>query len=794
MNPTQQLATSDRPADRQKIHCLRELEQRVLWLSTWMIHNANHLRTKHDGLKVGGHQASSASSVTLMTALFFDALKAGDRIAVKPHASPVFHAIQYLLGHQTRERLEGFRAFGGAQSYPSRTKDFDDVDFSTGSEGLGAGITLFAALAQRYVRAKGMVPLEAPPGRMIAVMGDAEFDEGNVFEAMLEGWKHDVRDVWWVIDYNRQSLDRILEDDLCHRIEAVFRAVGWKVQILKYGRRLEEAFARPGGETLRKWLDACPNDVYSALVYARGEGWRKRLLQDIGHARGVSALLAGYDDTALARLMTDLGGHDMDSLSHAFNSVEDDRPRCFIAYTIKGYGLPFAGHKDNHAGLMSLQQIAELQRSMRVPEGSEWDPFAGLGEREDVVRRFVQGCALASQIRRTSEPPRVTLAGHIEPPPGKNMSTQEAFGRILTEISTAHPELAHHIVTLSPDVTVSTNLGGWVNRRGVFGHTARSDVFKDLGLGAVQRWLVSPDGQHIELGIAENNLFLALAALGLAAPLFGARLLPIGTIYDTFIPRGLDALNYGCYQDSRFIVVGTPSGITLAPEGGAHQAVTPPLIGIGQPNLTSFEPAYADETAAILEWALRRLQEEDGSSVYLRLSTRAFRQPDRQMTDDLRDAVIGGGYWLVPPPENAAIAIVCSGVVAAEVVEAHGAIRDEVPGLGVAVLTSVDRLHADWKAQRRSGRGQVRHHARVDELLEPLSPGAQIITVIDGHPLALSWLGSVRGQRVRPLGVTKFGQSGNIPDLYREYQIDSAAIIQSVAAACLDLAGWAGRE
>ena len=165
---------SGRPGlDPSRLACLRELEKKVLWLSSWTIHNANHLRPSRDGLKVGGHQASSASLATLMTALYFDVLRPEDRVAVKPHASPVYHAIQYLLGNQSREQLERFRALGGAQSYPSRTKDADDVDFSTGSVGLGVAMTSFAGLVQDYVRLKGLAPGDAPPGRMVALVGEA---------------------------------------------------------------------------------------------------------------------------------------------------------------------------------------------------------------------------------------------------------------------------------------------------------------------------------------------------------------------------------------------------------------------------------------------------------------------------------------------------------------------------------------------------------------------------------------------------------------------------------------------
>src|SRR6266540_4568743 len=149
------MAKPRKPAPADDIALLAALERKVLWLASWTIHNANHLRESTDGLKVGGHQASSASLAAIMTALYFHVLRPEDRVAVKPHASPVFHAIQYLLGAQSREKLEAFRGYGGAQSYPSRTKDIDDVDFSTGSVGLGVAQTLFASLVQDYVRAHG---------------------------------------------------------------------------------------------------------------------------------------------------------------------------------------------------------------------------------------------------------------------------------------------------------------------------------------------------------------------------------------------------------------------------------------------------------------------------------------------------------------------------------------------------------------------------------------------------------------------------------------------------------------
>jgi len=763
-----------------KLACLRALERKVLWLSTWMIHNANHLRPNRDGLKVGGHQASSASLATLMTALYFDVLRPQDRVAVKPHASPVFHAIQYLLGHQTRDKLERFRAFGGAQSYPSRTKDGETVDFSTGSVGLGVGMTLFTSIGQDYLRLKHLVPTEDPPGRMIALAGDAELDEGNIFEALLEGWKHDVRNLWWVIDYNRQSLDAVVSDRLFGRIDAMFEMMGWRVVTLKYGRLLEAAFARPDGHHLREWIDACPNSLYSALVYKGGEGWREHLHRDLNRYPGIRAILDDHDDQALQRLMTNLAGHDMESVLEAFHAVADDRPTCFIAYTIKGYGLPFAGHKDNHAGLMNRDQMALFQRSMGVAEGAEWDLFSGLDLPADRLSAFLERLPLAGSGRRWHDAPRIAVPPNLAIPRGSRLSTQEAFGRILGDIAATDTALADRIVTTSPDVTVSTNLGPWVNRRGIFDRAERADTFREEKVVSAQRWAMSPQGQHIELGIAESNLFLQLAALGLAAPLFGTRLLPIGTLYDPFIKRGLDVLNYACYQDARFILVATPSGITLAPEGGAHQSVGEPLIGLAQPGLVSFEPAFADELAILFRWALEEIQREAGESVYFRLSTRPIEQLGRPTTPDLAEAIIAGAYWLREPGPGAEFAIAYCGAVAPEALAAHQELADDIPEAGVLAITSPDRLHRDWRAAR--GRGEI---GVAEQLLAQLRPGAALVTVGDFHPATLSWLGAVAGNAIVPLGVDRIGQSGEIPDLYQAYRIDSNAILDAAARACL---------
>jgi pyruvate dehydrogenase E1 component len=775
------------------LHALKQIERKLLWLSAWMVHNANHLRPNRDGLKVGGHQASCASVVSILTALYFAKLRPQDRVAVKPHASPVFHAINYLFGRQSRENMENLRRFGGAQAYPSRMKDGAEVDFSTGSVGLGVAATSFSALIQDYVRLHGLMPDSLPAGRHIAIAGDAELDEGNIYEALLEGWKHDVRNVWWIVDYNRQSLDSVVQDRLFGRFEGLFGDMGWNVVRLKYGRLQEAAFARPGGEGLRRWIDDCPNSLYASLTFQGGEAWRTALLADLGRSAELRAIIDPLSDADLAALMTNLGGHDIVAILQALSAAEagGDRPTCFIAYTIKGMGLPFAGHKDNHSGLMTREQMQAFRTAMQVRPGHEWDPFEGLDMEAAALRRFIDATPFAARLSpqgRVFSPPAVPLPaslplGRLD---GRTLSTQTGFGEILGEIGRAEGpwrDVAARIVTSSPDVTVSTSLGPWVNRRGLFDRHVRNDVFRDTKVASMQRWGMSPAGQHIELGIAEQNLFLLLGAAGLSHALNGARLLPIGTVYDPFVNRGLDALIYACYQDARFLLVSTPSGLSLAPEGGQHQSLNTPLIGMAADRLAAYEPAYVDELAILMRWALGHMQAPDGSAVWLRLSTRALPHRARGLDEA---AVIAGAHWVVPPGAGAPIALAYQGPIAPEAEAAFERLREDVPEAGLLAVTSPDRLHAGWLEAARARRGGgPADPSHIETILAPMAPGSVLVTILDGHPAALAWLGAVRGQRVVPLGVDRFGQSGDIPDLYREYGLDEDAILEACAQALL---------
>lgn len=772
---------------------LKTIEARLLWLSHWMIHQANHIRPKEDTIKLGGHQASSASMVSILTALYFSALRPEDRVAVKPHAGPVFHAIQYLMGQQTRDRLEAFRGWGGVQSYPSRTKDAGDVDFSTGSVGLGVAITSFASMVQDYLAAKPW-GADIPQGRMVALVGDAELDEGNIYEALQEGWKNELRNCWWIIDYNRQSLDGIVREGLFERVEKIFDAFGWEVVRIKHGALQRAAFAEPGGEALRDWIDRCPNAEYSALTFQGGAVWRQRLMDDLGDQGDVTALIDRRSDAELAALMENLGGNCVETMAEAFAAIDHDRPTCFLAYTIKGWGTPIAGHKDNHGGLMTRAQMAEWQAHMGVLEGQEWEPLAAVQD-PDALRDFLARVPFFARAPRRYTDARLSVP-KIDFSTDREISTQMAFGKMLDGLARGDSDLAARILTTSPDVTGTTGLGPWVNRRKLFARTALPDAFIEHRIPSTAKWEFSPEGQHIELGIAEMNLFLLLGAAGLAHSLWGRRLIPIGTVYDPFVHRGLDALNYACYQDARFIIVGTPSGVTLAPEGGAHQSIGTPLTGMAQDGLASFEPAFADELAVILEWAFDYLQrdgegdpdertwlrDETGGSVYLRLTTRPLEQPGKRGDDAFRQGAIDGAYWLRKPGPNVQVIIAYQGAVADQAIAAAGIAGEHRRDVGVLAVTSADRLNAGWTAaQRERARGNAKAQSHIERLLAEVPREAALVTVLDGHPATLAWLGSVAGHRTIAHGVEHFGQTGTIGDLYRHFRIDRDALLDSIA-------------
>ena len=757
---------------------LAEIERQVLWLSTAIIHHANRVRPNPGGLKVGGHQASSASMVSIMTSLWFRHLRAEDRVSVKPHASPVLHAINYLLGDLDESYLPTLRAYHGLQSYPSRVKDPDPVDYSTGSVGIGATAPIWGAMARRYLSRY----LDAGTGRQYSLLGDAELDEGAVWEAIVDPGVADLGEVVWVVDVNRQSLDRVVPLITADRLRGMFTAAGWQVITLKYGRLLQELFTRPGGEALRRRIDAMPNPEYQRLLRCPPDELRRRLPDG---DEPLARLVADLDDSALAAAIRNLGGHDLAALDEAYRAIDDSRPTIILAYTIKGYGLAIEGHPQNHSALLTEAQLGELAAQVGIDPGQPWQRPAGIAAGELCEQT-------ARRLRRPLLPPHAPPA--IPPDLGRTpagvATTQAALGRALLDLTRAAPEAAARVVTVSPDVSSSTNLGGWVNKVGVWSARERTDWFAD-DAETILHWREKPTGQHLELGIAETNLVGLLGELGATWSRWGQPLFPIGVLYDPFVERALEPWSFGIYAGGQSILVGTPSGVSLAPEGGAHQSITTPSIGIEQPGCVSYEPAFAIDTEWCLLASLARLGRPDGSSAYLRLSTRPVSQKLAGMPADpaarerRRRQVVAGAYPL-RRVDKPAITIAVMGAVVPEALAAAERLESAGVPADVVCVTSPGLLFRALRARQGTAGQAPGSPAAEPWILEQAFPAARatpLVTVLDGHPHTLSFLATINRVPHAALGVAQFGQSGSIEDLYRDNGIDTDSIIR----AALDL-------
>ncbi|MGF4043346.1 transketolase-like TK C-terminal-containing protein [Paenarthrobacter nitroguajacolicus] len=767
------------PHDDPQLEALAAIERRVLWLATSIIHHANKVRPNTSGIKVGGHQASSASIATIMTSLWFGQLRAEDRVSVKPHASPVLHSINYLLGSLDEKYLTTLREFGGLQSYPSRSKDPDPVDYSTGSVGIGATAPIWGAISRRYIETVSGTPNR---GRQYSLVGDAELDEGAVWEAVLDSNVADLGEIVWIVDLNRQSLDRVVPNIAAGKIERLFAAAGWQVITVRFGHLLESLMAMPGGDALRARIVDMSNPEYQRLLRCSAEELRRRLPGEGAGGAAIAELIAGVEDQILTRAIRNLGGHDLAALREAYAQIDDTRPTVIIAYTVKGNGLPTEGHPQNHSSLLTIDQYRQLAHGMGENPDAPWTRFDPASTEGQLVGMT------AETLQRSAQPavaPPSVPADFGRTPSG-TATTQAALGRTLLDVTRAAPDVARRLVTVSPDVSSSTNLAGWLNKVGVWSVEERRNWFSD-DTETVMHWREKPTGQHIELGIAEVNLVSLLGELGATWSRWGQPLFPIGVLYDPFVERALEPWSYGIYAGGQSILVGTPSGVTLAPEGGAHQSIKTPSIGLEQPGCTSYEPAFAIDVEWTLLASMSQLGRPDGKSAYLRLSTKPVDQQLAAVPEDpaarerRRRQVVAGGYMLRAAATPSAT-IVAMGALVPEALAASKRLATQGTPVDVVCVTSPGLLYE--ALQGRNGQNQDAPSWILDQIL-PSERAVPMVTVLDGHPHTLAFLANVHQVRSRNLGVDTFGQAGGIDDVYRYHGVDTDSIVRAV----LDLAG-----
>jgi pyruvate dehydrogenase E1 component len=563
------------------------------------------------------------------------------------------------------------------------------------------------------------------------------------------------------------------------RLQGMFTAAGWQVLTVKYGRLLEELFARPGGDRLRERIDEMTNAEYQRMLRRTPAALREMLPGTGPGAPAIAELLADVPDDDLSAAVRNLGGHDLAALRAAFAEIDDTRPTVVLAYTLKGYGLATEGHPQNHSALLTDAQITELAGGLGLDPA---DPWATFPADSTPARLLVEAAERLRRVPDAAMTPPAVPADLGRTPTG-TATTQAALGRALLDLTRAAPETAGRVVTVSPDVSSSTNLGGWVNKVGVWSSSERADWFAD-DAETILHWRERPTGQHVELGIAETNLVGLMGELGATWNRWGQPLLPIGVMYDPFVERALEPWSFGMYAGGQSILVGTPSGVTLAPEGGAHQSIKTPSIGLEQPGCVTYEPAFVLDTEWCLLASLARLGRPDGGSAYLRLSTRAMDQAmaavpaDPAARERRRRQVVAGAYALRRHP-TPAVTLVTMGAVVPETLQAAERLAEHGTGADVICVTSPGLLFRALQSRR----GLDAAESWILDTVFPRERATPMVTVLDGHPHTLAFLTGVNVVPGAHLGVTAFGQSGDLESVYRYHGLDADTIV----GAALDL-------
>ncbi len=869
-----------------------------------MIHVANHRKDKRKGdPKVGGHPASCASSMHMLAALHLAVREPQDYVACKPHASPVDHTFHHLMqlfrdpegnwlpveeAKKVMTRLREFPQPGKEivfQSYHARS-DPDSFHFlPSGSVGIPQVVSIYLALAHRYAKDHGWkVPENA---HFWSMMGDSEFREGSVLEALPDVAERQLTNCTWIVDYNRQNLDgtripneRGLQGSDCDRMEKTAIANGWKVIQVRHGRFRDELFARPGGAALKKLFEGGLSDYEFQMLLFKGNAAEvRRRVADRGPE--LTKFLKTLSDQELVRAFADLGGHCMEKLVKTLQQArqDDSAPYLLIVHTIKGYGLECAANPSNHSALPSEEEIKKLLQDRGL---SMDDPFTlfppesaegrFLSERRELYRKSIVALEQQAAENRADVLRRIEKDGGLPEKLGIDLSlfpmahTQWMWGQIASKLvrigtndeggpqtavsaKALSPDearwktAADMVLTLSPDVGTSTNISPGMDKR-IYGPDYLGDLEEELSISYKHPELApqsDPWTRHIRFEIAEANCMSAAGAFGKMGHYAGIPLMPMMTIYDFFIKRALDQLYYDLYWGSEFVIVGTPSGVTLSSEGAQHSWKSDIQI----PNLVTWEPTFAVEMDWILSDALRRQmtgENEGRRGVLVRGVTRGVQQSlllqhvrmqarskaegsvtgslkpkdagaewadaldesalpvlaDADLLERVRqDCLLGAfrlidwrGYLGYEPGDNV-VELFAMGALAPEACEAAWKLLEKGVFANVTLVSSPELLlgvlgHQGDYRHLREGLGVSADLFAVEGagdsaagLISLAGRRVPIVAVCDGEAGLLDNIGSIVGVKQVTLAVRKFSKCGRPDEVYAYQHVDAQSVVEA---------------
>ncbi|MGM0575818.1 MAG: hypothetical protein ACQEXJ_08835 [Myxococcota bacterium] len=806
----------------ERLGVYRSIRDHVAKGALSMIDRANHKPANRGHKpKVGGHQASCMSAVDILSALYLHCKRPQDRVAVKPHAAPVLYSLMHLVGELPREQMERLREMGGPQPYPTKLKNERFVDYTTSSEALGVCATIYdayGAVHQNRALARA-ADVPAVDALYYAHCGDGELTEGQIDESLYDAGRWGLDRVVWIVDLNRQSLDRVMDDS--GRLEdwaaSKFRGHGWEVLPLRWGGRARDLFAREGGAALEALLDRLPDTLFHPLLMLDGAAVRQVLLGGAEHPdqgaraalewyrralevgeeerRAVARALEGVSDDALADAVGHLGGHDIGALVETLGRAVafEGRPAVVLAHTVKGYETSAAAHPENHGAILPEEEVLAWGVGRGLPE-DELFPVPAAESPEARVLEERGRLLWGEPDHRHAEPPvedHVAILAEVKAPRRKVASTGEAFQSL--NLALLRTDLAPWLQFCAPDVASTTHLGPVIRQTGVFAPRDLPDAFGWLRRGGstAMAWRPEPGGQFHALGIAEGNAMLWSYAFGRRRKRVEGKapLLPVVTVYDKFFERGFNQLDYAVYSGARFVAVGVPSGTGLSRETATHQSLQTLRMVMDLPGILAYEPAFAADVHAVYLHALGRLWGDEGEAYYLRLTTQPLEQP-AELPEDHAEQAVRGAWWLVgdddrrPAPGAPCVRFVASGRKLAQAREAARILAEE-DGVGSRILnvTSWEALWREWDAFRRDPDAwdDPSRSYHLHELFGDDEVNAPLIVTGDHVPSVADWLPAalqrVRGHRF--LGPRDNGEAGDLESVDRLHGMATEDLVRA---------------